>query len=133
MEPHIVHTLQVTGWMALIVLNVIYDNRHYTKINHTVEFIIRVGVGIVYAGLAFHVREWGWWAVDVAIFMATSFYLFFELLLNVSMGLHPLHLGTTAAIDKFIRKNLGGQQGYIMLKIFTLVLFVYSIINVYRG
>lgn len=130
---HIIHTLQITGWFAFILANVIYDNRHYRNINHSIELIIRIGVGILYAGLAFGVRSADEWALHVILFMWTSFYLFFELLLNVSMGLHPLYLGSTATIDKFIRKYLGGQQGYLMLKIFTVVLLIYSTIQIYKA
>lgn len=116
----------ILGWLLLIIVNVIYDAKHYAKINHGVELVLRIGVGIIYAWLMFHVKHPDFYATSVVIWMATSFYLFFELLLNLAKGLHLLHLGTTARIDRFIREYLGGQRGYIFLKLATLILFIAS-------
>lgn len=126
--------LQISGWLLLIGFNVVVDWFMITRlkkgVNHVVETIVRVAVGIVYAGLAFGVRAPDEHFQWVSIFMITSFWIFFELGLNKARGLEPLYVGTTAKSDIFFRRNF---PLYLGLKIGAAVLMITSVVQLLKG
>jgi hypothetical protein len=125
--------LKLTGWLALILVNVYIDWRLIKSgkgVNHVIETVIRIGAGLLYAGLAFSVRRPDEHAQWVALFEITSFWLLFELLLNLARGLKPLCLGDTAKSDRWFKKNF---PVYIGLKGFALALFLVSLIQLLKG
>jgi len=125
--------LKLTGWLALILINVYIDWRLIKSgkgVNHVVETVIRIAVGILYAGLVFGVRRPDEHFQWVALFEATSFYLFFELLLNKARGLDWFYLGNTAVTDRWFKKNF---PAYIGLKGFALALFLLSTWQLIKG
>jgi len=125
--------LQLTGWLALILVNVYVDWRliKYGKgVNHIGETVIRIGAGILYAGLIFQVRAADEHAQWVAIFEITSFWILFELLLNKARGLDWFYLGDTAKSDRWFKKNF---PAYIGLKGFALALFLLSTWQLIKG
>lgn len=124
-------TLKIAGWIGLILLAVWYDNKHYATVNHAVGLIVRIFVGILYAGLIFQVRRPDEWAQWVLIWMATSFYFFFEAILNLSVGQAMFYLGRTAWIDKQIHK-IGGVTTYVWIKICVVILMLVSSVQLYK-
>lgn len=125
--------LQMTGWFALIIANVYYDYRKIRTnkgINHVAETIVRIFVGILYAGIVFGVRAPNEHAQWVIIFQATSFFLFFELLLNLARGLHPFYIGKTSVIDKFLDSH---KFIWLFVKVVSLALFVTSVVQLIKG
>lgn len=125
--------LQITGWIALILANVIYDFKRIKAekgVNHGIETVVRIGVGLLYAGLMFGVRHPDEHAQWVLIFMPTSFWLLFELFLNLALKRHPLEVGSTAKTDRWFKKN---YPAYIGMKAFSLALFLVSLVQLLKG
>jgi hypothetical protein len=125
--------LQLTGWLTLILINVYVDWRLIKSgkgVNHKAETIVRIGVGILYAWLVFQVRAADEHFQWVALFEITSFWILFELFLNLARGLKPLYLGETAKSDRWFKKNF---PVYIGLKGFALALFLVSLIQLLKG
>jgi hypothetical protein len=125
--------IQMLGWLALIGVNVLIDYRLIKSgkgVNHVFETIIRIAAGILYAGLLFGVRRPDEHAGWVAMFQATSFWIFFELGLNLSRGLEPFYVGETAKSDRFFRNNM---PIFLMLKVFALVFLITSIVQLLKG
>lgn len=125
--------LELTFWFALILANVYYDFKRIQAkkgVNHVAETVIRIIVGIVYAGLVFGVRRPDEHAQWVILFMTTSFWLFFELVLNIALKRHPLSVGYTAKTDRWFKKN---YPVYIGLKAFALALFLVSLVQLLKG
>lgn len=125
--------LAMTGWLILIVANVYYDWKRISNhkgINHVGETIARIFVGILYAGLVFQVRAANEHAQWVILFQVTSFWLFFEFLLNKARNLPAFYLGNTAKTDVWFKKHFPIYAG---LKLFALILFVTSVIQLIKG
>lgn len=125
--------LQITGWIALILANVYYDYRQIKNkkgVNHVAETCIRISVGMLYAGLVFGVNKPNEHAQWVVIFEATSFWILFELFLNLALSRHPLEVGSTAVTDRWFKKN---YPAYIGLKAFALALFLVSLVQLLKG
>lgn len=125
--------LELTGWFALILANVYYDFKRIQAkkgVNHVAETVIRIGVGLFYAGLVFGVRHPDEHAQWVALFMPTSFWIFFELLLNLALKRHPLEVGSTAVTDRWFKKN---YPAYVGLKGIALALFLVSLVQLLKG
>lgn len=125
--------LQITGWLAMILANVYYDYRQIKNkkgVNHVAETVVRVIAGILYAGLVFGVRRPDEHAQWVALFLPTSFWILFELFLNLALKRHPLEVGSTAVTDRWFKKN---YPAYIGLKAFALALFLVSLVQLLKG
>jgi hypothetical protein len=122
--------LKLLGWILIGVAPwVLIDWYQIMKLkrtpNHLVEFILRCMAGIVYGALAFNVQM-GMDGVWVIMFEATSFYLFFEIALNLARSLAWDYIGRTSAIDRFLynRRSL-----YYLLKLASAAGMVISIIK----
>lgn len=125
--------LQLTGWFALILANVIFDFKWIQSkkvVRHGIETVIRIAVGLLYAGLVFGVRRPDEHAQWVILFLPTSFWLIFELVLNLALKRHPLSVGDTAKTDRWFKKN---YPVYIGLKAFALALFLVSLVQLLKG
>lgn len=122
--------LIMTGWFALIIGKVYYDHKHWGNINHVVGTTVMIFLGILYAGFVFRVFQDGKWFQDVAIFMVTSYWIFMEGLLHISVGENWFYQGTTAKLDRFFRKNM---PLYLGLKLGAAVLLVYSMIQIFKA
>lgn len=126
--------LQITGWIAMILVSVYYGFRRvktekWIK-NHVPETVIRIVVGLLYAWFVFGARGINEHTMWVALFMPTSFWLIFELVLNVALKRHPLEVGSTAVTDRWFNKN---YPAYIGLKAFALALFLVSLVQLLKG
>lgn len=125
---------QMIGWLLLIAINVIIDWYLIVKlkkgVNHLAETIARIFVGLLYAGIVFGVRAPDEHFQWVAIFMTTSFWIFFELGLNKARGLEPFYVGETAKSDIFFRRHFPIYAG---LKLFAAILLVTSVIQLLKG
>lgn len=129
MNSDILHSLQITGWFALIIGKVYYDHKHWGHINHVAGTVIMIALGILYEALVFQVFKDGVWFQDVTIFMVTSYWIFMEGLLHISVGENWFYQGTTAKLDRWFRKNMPYYYG---LKLIAIVLFIYSVIQIYK-
>lgn len=132
MTPHdiIIPTLQITGWFAFIIAKVYYDHKHWGRINHVAGLILMITIGIMYEWIVFNTLSNGWiYFQDVTIFMVTSYWIFMEGLLHVSVGENWFYQGNTARLDRWFKKNMGV---YIGLKFFAAAMFIYSVIQIYK-
>lgn len=121
--------LKLFGWVLIVGAWVLIDwyqiVRLKRSINHLVEFMLRGAMGIIYGVLIFNVQM-GMSGMWVLLFEATSFYLFFEIALNLSRGLAFDYIGHTSAIDRFLytRRTL-----YYLLKLASAAGMVISAIK----
>lgn len=126
-------TLKLLCWLAYVAVDVwtnfVIIERNRSRPNYLLLNIIR--------GMAFIV--WGAFIVDFQydifylnyfLFAITSFWIGFDLVLNIVRKKHPLYIGSNSGwIDQFGAKNRGV---YYLAKVFALVVLVSSIINIYN-
>lgn len=124
--------IKLLGWILIIAPFVVADwyliERRKQDINHGVEFVFRGMAAILYGIFVFDTQV-GMMGVHVLSFEALSFWLLFEPSLNIARGLAWDYLGTTAASDRFFRKNRGL---YYILKVIALGVVIYNIIYLIR-
>jgi len=93
------------GWIVIIASWVWVDWYQIVKlrqtINHLVEVILRGMCGILYGALIFDAQP-GMMGVWVILFEISSFYLFFEVALNLARRVAWDYLGQTSAMDRFL-------------------------------
>jgi hypothetical protein len=121
--------LKLFGWLLIVGAWVLIDwyqiVRLKRSINHLVEFILRGALGLLYGIVIFNVQM-GMSGVWVILFEATSFYLFFELVLNLARGLAFDYIGRTSAIDRFLYSR---RPLYYLLKLASAAGMVISAIK----
>lgn len=117
------------GWLVIIAAWVWIDWYQIVKlkrdVNHVVEVILRAGCGILYGGLVFDAQP-GMMGVWVILFEVTSFYLFFEITLNIARKLSWDYLGQTSAMDRFLYHR---RPLFYLLKLFSAAGMIISIIK----
>lgn len=106
-------------WLLIPLTNAFVDawmiERLKMPIDHLVEFLFRGMFAILYGALIFDAKD-GHQGTAVIIYEATSFYVVFELALNLLRRKPWNYLGNTAALDKFLAKR---RPIYYLLKLIS--------------
>lgn len=128
-------TLIILTWITVLAGKIVLDYHlivHEKKSpNHAIE------IGIVVLIAFFHqwlsgvnkIEEWelaGW----ILLFQASSWLVFFDGILNLSLNRPWFSYGETAWIDRQFQKL--GMGAYVMSRVFALVLMVTAIIQIYK-
>lgn len=104
-------------WLLVPIANAILDwyiiERLKKPIDHLVEVIFRGMAGVLYGALVFDAQA-GTHGAMVIVYEVTSFYLIFELLLNLLRWKPADYLGKSSKLDIFLSKN---RALYWILKI----------------
>lgn len=106
-------------WLLIPLTNAFVDawmiERLKMPIDHLVEFIFRGIFAILYGILVFGIEDGdrGAWVV---LYEVTSFYVVFELALNLLRRKPWNYLGNTAALDKFLANR---RPIYYLLKLIS--------------
>lgn len=126
-------TLKLFVWLIFIGLDVLY-NWYVIEKKHQRPFYLVLNIA---RGFAFIL--WGVFIIDFQydifylnyfIFAITSFWLLFDLGINVTRKKHPLYIGMHSGwIDQFGFRH---QGIYYLAKVIALVWLVFSIINIYN-
>lgn len=99
-----------------------------TGVNHVAEAIIRGMVIIVYGGAVFDAQpDTGGWVI---LYEVTSFYLIFELALNLMRGRTWDYLGNTSDMDLFFAKR---RPLFYVAKIISFIAMLVSIYKIIYG
>lgn len=122
--------LKLLGWVLIgigtwVLIDWYQIVRLKRSINHLSETILRCMTGIVYGALVFDAQR-GMQGVWVILFEATSFYLFFEIALNLTRGMALDYIGHTSAIDRFLYNR---RPIYYLLKLTSAAGMVISTIK----
>lgn len=112
-------------WCNFYIIEQINSRPDYLKLN-----IIR-GVAFVLYGRF----VWDLWldlhSLYIFLYCTTSFWLLFDLVLNISRGKHPLYIGQNSGyIDQYGFKN---PFLYYVFKVFALAALVFSIAKIYQA
>ena len=125
-------TIRILIWLLYIAADVVVNyyiiEEKKSRPNYIILFIARGGAFMLYASLV-----WGFqyeiWYSNIVLYCLTSFWLVFDLSLNLSRGKHALYIGPTSGwIDRAGIKYTGL---YYFCKLAALVFLVLSIINIY--
>lgn len=107
-------------WLLVPITNAVLDwyiiERLKKPIDHLVEFIFRGFAAILYGAFVFDAQGGNHGAVVIA-YEVTSFYLIFELLLNLLRWKPADYLGKSSQLDIFLSRY---RPLYWTLKIFSL-------------
>ena len=106
-------------WLLIPLTNAFADawiiERLKMPIDHLVEFLVRGMFAIVYGAIVFDAQA-GTHGAMVILYEVTSFYVVFELALNMLRGKPWNYLGNTASLDKFLSKR---RAVYYLLKLIS--------------
>lgn len=115
-------------WLLIPITNAIADwyiiERLKKPIDHLIEFIFRGMVAILYGALVFDAQV-GHHGAMVIVYEVTSFYLIFELLLNLLRWKPADYIGKSSRLDIFLSKN---RSLYWIFKIFSMAGAIFSAI-----
>lgn len=107
-------------WLLVPIANAVLDwyiiERLKKPIDHLVEFIFRGFAAILYGSLVLKAQA-GTHGAMVIVYEVTSFYLIFELLLNLLRWKPADYLGKNSAMDRFFSQY---RALYWIFKIFSL-------------
>lgn len=121
-------------WLLVIELKVSIDWWQIVKLKRNIahgwELSAVIFIYIFYGIYVAQIRAADWWAIDVTVFAASSYWLLFDGLLSWHRGLNFFYLGKNANSDRFWNKM--GIGAYFMSKVFALVLVVYGIVNIVK-
>lgn len=130
-------TLKLFIWLLPIAFNV-YTDRKGRKPDYLVTFIIRGIVSILYLGWVwdaqggYHLIEDVVNLTPLVMFMVTSWWIFFEVGLNLVRGKNLLYFDTVEKdsgwIDRFFAKY---QKLHTPTKLFALLIMLISIYTIY--
>lgn len=125
-------TLKLLLWILYIAIDVWTNYAIIEKMkgrpNYLLMNIIRGGAFILYGAFVWDFQA-AIWYLNVFVFCVTSFWLLFDLSLNVARNKHPLYIGAESGfIDRFGVKN---QGIYYFAKLCALIILILSIINIY--
>lgn len=115
-------------WLLIIESKVAIDWLQIRKgksISHGVELVCVIFVWIMYGIYVARIKAPNEWAMDVAVFTISSYWLLFDGLLSLHRGLNFFYIGKSAATDKFFSKNF---PLYLGTKVAALILTICSIV-----
>lgn len=127
--------LIVITWLTIIAAKVFIDwsiiERDKKKIRHGFEIVIVAIVAVIHQALSGvnNIEEWelaGW----ILLFQTMSYFLLFDLSLNLMRGKEPFYFGKNAASDRLFQKL--GNGTYFMTKVFALILMITAIVQIYK-
>lgn len=126
-------TLKLLLWAAYVALDV-WINFYIIEVNksrpnYLLMNIWRGAAFILYGAFVwdFQNQVWYW---NIFLYSVASFWLLFDLSLNIARKKHPLYIGAESGwIDRFGFKN---QGFYYMCKVFALIILVLATINIYN-
>lgn len=125
-------TLLLLLWLIPIAANV-YVDRKGRKPNYVIMFILRGMVAIGH-GILFNPQNM-WDYVPVFIFQVTSFWLIFEIALNIVRGKDILYYdrseGDSGIIDRFFKWT--GPTAHFFAKLAALILCFLAVIKIYHS
>lgn len=126
-------TLKLLLWILYIAVDVrvnfLIIEKWDKRPNYLLMNIIRGGVFILYGAFVWDFQAEMWY-FNIFLFCVTSFWLLFDLSLNIARKKHPLYIGAESGwIDRFGIKN---QGFYYMCKLFALVVLILATINIYN-
>lgn len=126
-------TLKLFVWLLYIAFDVWinYQIIEVKKVRPNYLFlnITRGGIFILYGAWIwdFQNQVWYW---NIFLYSVASFWLLFDLSLNIARKKHPLYIGAESGwIDRFGFKNRGF---YYMCKVFAMIILVLATINIYN-
>lgn len=125
--------LKLFVWIAYILLDVWLNYKIIEVDDHKPNYlllnIIRGAAFILYGAFVWDFQAEIWY-LNIFIFCVASFWIFFDLWLNVVRGKHPLYIGANSGwIDRFGYKHPGI---YYFCKACVLVILILSTINIYN-
>jgi len=124
-------TLFLLLWLLPIVGNV-YLDRTGRKPNYLIMFILR-GMAAILHGILFNPHNL-YDYLPIFIFQITSFWIVFEISLNLVRGKHWLYYdhseGDSGIIDRFFM--WAGEKAHGIVKILCFIVMVLSIIVIYN-
>jgi hypothetical protein len=127
-------TLKLLCWIAYIAVDV-WINYHIIEVNkarpnYLLMNIVRGIAFLLWAKFLIHF-EYELFYLNYFVFAVTSFWILFDLALNISRGRHPLYIGQTSGwIDQF---GFQHQWLYYTAKVCAVAALVLSIINIYQS
>lgn len=124
--------MKILLWLLVPLANAALDwyliEKRKTGVNHVVEVIIRGGVIILYGGAVLNTHaDNGVWVI---LYEITSFYLVFEIALNLMRGRTWDYLGNTSAMDLLFARR---RPLFYLVKIGSLVAMLVSIYKIIYG
>lgn len=122
----------VVSWLIVILAKALIDNyqlNQHKHIYHGRELVAVIFVAIIH-GILSGVRKPDWYALDMLIFQAFSFWFFFDGTLSTLRRKPWLYIGKMAVTDKFFRRI--GMSFYPWSKVIAGIFVVYSCIQLYK-
>ncbi len=126
--------LKLILWLLAIGANIIAD-KDGRKPNYILMFILRAIAAILHGALFITESNsywWQWW--PVLLYQVTSFWLFFELGLNLIQHRPPLYYdhkeGDSGWIDRFFK--WAGYSAHLAAKIICFLFLIFSIWKIYQ-
>jgi len=112
-------------WLFYIVLDALVNWYIIEKrkiVPNYIQLTIVRGWAFILIGIAINLQEWQllWWF----LFTATSFWLLFDILINLFRGKNIFYRGENSMIDKFGTKY---PAVYFLLKLTALLILIYQI------
>jgi len=112
-------------WIIYIVLDALVNWYIIEKkkiVPNYIQLMIFRGWAFILIGIAINLQEWQllWWF----LFTTTSFWLLFDILINLFRGKNIFYRGENSMIDKFGRKY---HSVYFLLKLTALLILIYQI------
>lgn len=126
-------TFRLLLWLFYIAADVWTNytiiEKNKARPNYLLLFIVRGAAFILYGAFVWNF-QYQIWYLNIFIFCVTSFWLLFDIFLNLSRDLSPFHIGKTSGfIDRFGVKEPGV---YWCAKVMALILLILSVINIYQ-
>lgn len=120
-------------WVLYIGFDVWVNHRiieiNQARPNYLLLNIMRGGAFILYGAYMWDF-QYEIWYFNILVYCTTSFWVLFDLVLNVLRGKHPLYIGMHSGwIDQFGFRH---QGIYYLAKVIALVWLVFSVINIYQ-
>jgi hypothetical protein len=122
-------------WIIVIELKAWVDFYQIEKLKRKISHGFEIGVVAIIAVLhqalsgVNKIEEWdlaGW----ILLFQTMSYWLLFDLSLNLMRGKEPFYYGKNAASDRLFQKL--GNGTYFMTKVFALVLMIVAIFQLIK-
>jgi hypothetical protein len=122
-------------WLVVIELKSWVDfyqiEKLKRKISHGFEIGVVAIIAVLHQGLSGvnkieEVELAGW----ILLFQTMSYWLLFDLSLNLMRGKEPFYIGENAKSDKLFRKL--GMGTYFMSKVFALILMIVAIVQLIK-
>lgn len=116
-------------WLIPILINILVDTRGI-KPHYFQTFIARGFAAVLHGGLIMDITEWNGYALVVFIFQLTSYWILFEVGLNLWRGKPLLYYDTVEKdsgwIDRFFA--WAGKKAHVYAKVLCFIIMILSIV-----